>query len=209
MSYSVLCTPKCPICFHNYSADIKPKVLYPCGHGICQKCLESFRNHEETEGNEEICCPICRETIVQEFNNYDLLSITDNVQNKNLSYWCKRLLEHVDLEGWEIQMHPKIEQFAKVICSRIAYSTLFDDMEEKGREYWSTDDLVSFKAFKRSFVHTLNENNIPSSDAISWLRVLHLPHKAEKLLMQDIVNFYEVKAFLAPMEGEWLMNIFL
>jgi len=209
MSHSVLCTPKCPICFHNYCTDVKPRVLYPCGHGICVKCLASFRNHEETEGNEDICCPMCREIILHDFNNYDLLSITENVENTNISYWCKRLLEHVDLEGLEIKIHPHVEEFAKVICNRIAYSTIFDDMEEKAREYWSTDDLIAFKSFKRSFVHTLNENNVPSSDAISWLKVLHLPQKAEKLVVQDIVKFYEVKAFLADIDGEWLLSIFL
>jgi len=152
---------------------------------------------------------MCREIILHDFNNYDLLSITENVENTNISYWCKRLLEHVDLEGLEIKIHPQVEEFAKVICNRIAYSTIFDDMEEKAREFWSTDDLIAFKSFKRSFVHTLNENNVPSSDAISWLKVLHLPQKAEKLVVQDIVKFYEVKAFLADIDGEWLLSIFL
>jgi hypothetical protein len=209
MSYSVLCTPKCPICFSNYSADVKPKVLYPCGHGMCVSCIASFRSHEEDAGNEDIKCPVCRATVIQEFDNYDLLAITDRVENQDLTYWCRRLLEHVELEGCEIEMHPRIEQFAKVICTRISYNTVLEDMEDKQRQFWAADDLIMFKSFKRIFVNTIKNNKVPAKDALRWLQVLHLPPKIEKIVMQEIVNFYEVKAFLAPMGGEWLMDIFL
>lgn len=206
---SFIVTPKCPICRQNYCTDIRPTVLYPCGHGMCNECIESLREHEEEQGNEDVKCPVCREIIVQDFLNYDLVSITDQVRTDSLTYWSKRLVENIALEGYEIELHPQVEAFSKVICIRMAYSDLLNDVEDKSREYWSKEELIMVTSFKKIFVHALRQSNIVAKDALSWMQVLCLPTKIEKLLLREVVNFYESKAFLAPMKAEWLLDIFL
>jgi hypothetical protein len=208
MSFTILCTPKCPICIRNYSNKVIPTVLYPCGHGLCKTCIQKYRTVQHDEGNEEIPCPICREPIVKDFNNYDLRAITENVYNDELSYWSKRLIEQVDLEGSELYIHPQVEQFSKAICTRIAYKTDMNNMDEKEEEFWTSEEVIVFKTFKRSFLQTLKKHDISADVGLKWLRVLVLPKNYNKIMLTEVLAFYDIKAFLEPLEADWLIDLF-
>lgn len=46
---------ECPVCFEQYSSEIKPLVI-PCGHTVCSPCLKSLAKNRTLE------CPVCRST---------------------------------------------------------------------------------------------------------------------------------------------------
>ncbi|XP_076452555.1 uncharacterized protein LOC143288146 [Babylonia areolata] len=47
---------ECPVCHDDY---VDPKIL-PCGHLVCQRCVQSWLDKE----GRQACCPLCRASII-------------------------------------------------------------------------------------------------------------------------------------------------
>ena len=201
-------TPTCPICIKNYSCTIIPKVLYPCGHGICNKCLIDYKDHTEENGNNinELKCPQCREVIVQEFENYDLQHITNNVNLNALSYWSKRLLEAVEVRGVTVHIDDKILPFCKTIFTRIVYNEDLKTLNFTKTENWSECDRQKVESISKSFINALSNSKIGVEEALDWVTVLNMPQRVEVKLLVDVNKYYTSKSFLKQMNAEWLMN---
>ena len=201
-------TPPCPICLKNYSSTVIPKILYPCGHGMCNKCLSDFKAHEEeVNGNiDEVQCPQCRGIIIQDFENYDLQHITNNVDLNSMPYWSKRLLEAVDTRGAVIDIDEKVMPFCRTLFTGIVYSEDLNTLGHIKTENWTECDRQKVQSIIKSFLSALINSNTPVNDALDWISVLNMPQRVEIKLLQDVNKFYNCKDFLKRMNAEWLMD---
>ena len=208
MSRNIVITPKCPICLKMYDSVTLPKTLYPCGHGMCSECLVSYAKHgEENDPAVDLKCPLCREPIVQEFDNYDLQSITNNVNTNTLSYWTQRLLETMDKDGEEIVLNDELIPFSKTIVTRVCYRNDFKIMDKL--DIWSKDDHTKVHALCKTFVEALQTSNTTVDKALKWIEVLNVPPSVENQLITKINKFFTAKSFLETMDAEWLMDALL
>lgn len=201
-------TPPCPICLKNYSHDVQPKILYPCGHGMCNKCLIDYRKHaEEADGNvDALQCPQCREIIVQDFENYDLQHITNNVNYNTMPYWSRRLLEAVDSRGMVVDINEKLLPFCKTLFTRIVYS---EDLRTLGHikcDNWTECDRQKVHSISNAFIAALTQSNIDVNEALDWITVLNMPQRVEIKLLHSVNKYYTSKDFLKRMNAEWLME---
>ena len=201
-------TPPCPICLKNYSSTVIPKLIYPCGHGICSACLTDFQRYEEEEnGNvDEIRCPQCREIIVQSFENYDLQHITNNVNLNSMPYWSKRLLEAVDTRGAVIEIDDKLMPFCRTLFTRIVYSEDLKTLAHIKTDNWTECDRQKVQSIIRAFLGALINSDTQVNEALDWISVLNMPQRVEVKLLQDVNKFYTCKDFLKRMNAEWLMD---
>ena len=76
--------PKCAICFNKYDALRIPYVLQPCGHGLCEKCVDEYITVRENT-----TCPTCRGDVTNHVVNYDLNSIVSG----SFESWKELLME--------------------------------------------------------------------------------------------------------------------
>ena len=201
-------TPTCPICLKNYTFNVVPKILYPCGHGICNKCLIEFKEHEQDEHGsiDEIKCPQCREVIVQDFENYDLQHITNNVEFNSMPYWSRRLLEAVDTRGAIVDIDEKLLPFCKTLFTRLVYN---DDIKTLGKiktENWTECDREKVYSITRAFTQALTESHVSVDEALDWITVLNVPKRVETILLHDVNKYYTMKNFLKSRRAEWLMD---
>ena len=201
-------TPTCPICLRNYSCIIIPKILYPCGHGMCNKCIVDYREHMEENENDvnELKCPQCREIIVQEFENYDLQHITNNVSLNTLSYWSKRLVQAIDTRGITINIDEKMVPFCKTLFTRIVYNEDLKTLEYIKSDDWSECDRQRVKSLSKTFINALSCSEIDVDEALNWISVLNMPQGVEIKMLKAVNKFYTTKHFLKQMNAEWLLN---
>ena len=71
----------CSICLENYNNNLCiPVICDPCGHGLCQTCLDSWKRQGRNT------CPQCRQIINSSVINRSLIDILDNrVDNNTLN----------------------------------------------------------------------------------------------------------------------------
>lgn len=64
-------TGNCSICFEAYLRhNNPPKLLIPCGHTICERCINNWTRNHNT-------CPICRKNINNSIYNWDLMKLVE------------------------------------------------------------------------------------------------------------------------------------
>ncbi|KAG9391010.1 Zinc finger, C3HC4 type (RING finger) [Carpediemonas membranifera] len=61
---------KCPICYELMVSPRRPMLLFPCGHCLCQLCLEQVQGMREVPQ-----CPTCRADIVSTAPNISLQNL--------------------------------------------------------------------------------------------------------------------------------------
>lgn len=67
----------CKICFENFDLnEHKPMVMIPCGHTVCQKCLERIKQQTLD------VCPTCRIQITLDRPNYALIDLVNPIVSK-------------------------------------------------------------------------------------------------------------------------------
>ncbi|XP_034252550.1 E3 ubiquitin-protein ligase TRIM32-like [Thrips palmi] len=65
---------ECHICMEDFDSTLRrPKCIIPCGHTVCQHCLEDLKNH---------VCPTCRKEfsgpVTSLPDNYAILNLVEN-----------------------------------------------------------------------------------------------------------------------------------
>ena len=69
----------CNVCYEIYNKDVNPPLTCnPCGHGICQPCLDQWKRSSSSNRNK---CPFCRQNITSTMLNRDLIAILDSMSN--------------------------------------------------------------------------------------------------------------------------------
>ena len=116
----MICTPTCSVCYKNYSENVIPVTLQPCGHGNCSECANRIIESDNPS------CPLCRASVVKHVPNYDLIEITEKVK-LDTSFWGRRLMETVSIPGQTIEISEKIKPFCKILYCRLA----LEDMLKK------------------------------------------------------------------------------
>jgi len=205
---NIVNTPVCPICLKNYNCKVVPKILYPCGHGMCNKCLHDFRAHAmDTDGTiDELKCPTCREIIVHDFENYDLQGITSDVDHSTMPYWSKRLLEAIDTRGEIVDIDEKVLPFCRCLFTRIVYSEDIKTLGQIKTENWSECDRHKINSVISAFTQALTQSRVEVDEALDWITVLNMPQRVEVKLLQSVNKYYTTKNFLKSRNALWLMD---
>tara|TARA_A100001015_G_C15000440_1_gene718230 strand:+ start:1707 stop:2231 length:525 start_codon:yes stop_codon:yes gene_type:complete len=167
-----------------------------------------FKDHtEEQEGTaDELQCPQCRQVIVEEFENYDLQHITNNVDTNTLPYWSRRLIEAVHPRGTVVEIDDKLLPFCKTLFTRIVYK---DDLNTLGHiksDKWTVCDRQKVDSITKAFINALTYSKIEVDEAIDWITVLNVPHRVEVRILHDVHKYFTTKKFLQRVGGEWLMD---
>ncbi len=200
---TIVNTPLCPVCRNNYSDKVKPNVLQPCGHGMCSECLDLLKDYSETKS---VQCPICRRRAVVFVPNYDLLSITSNVNNDHVTgYWEGELLKHCKTRGLKITLTSEVEKYARALCIRILYDDIFlhilDDVA-----LWTAKEREAVILVKNAFVRIVRLTGDPFSRLAEWINVLSFTKVVEVYLLSFFTNWFENKKFLEKRKCMWLMD---
>jgi len=197
--------PKCPVCLRRYSKDVKPMVLMPCSHGICKHCVDEYRKMTEEDDEGEIKCPKCREPVIEEKPNYDLMDAMP--QESSANYWAQKLVNSYESAGISINMHETVEALSKLILSRIANDARIQSISHKTRAEWLDSDIKLVKSMKQDFVDCIVNLDMSFRDATSWIQVLNLPPSFENYFTTQAVVVFENKRFLNQFEASWLLDL--
>ena len=200
-NYVVL--PKCPVCLRRYCDEVKPMVLQPCCHGMCETCVRTYRNLKDTEGAEMVC-PRCREVVIEEKPNYDLL---DTVPKGLTNDWTQKLIENCEEIGLSIEVNDRIQCMSELLVLRIINNDRIQRFEEKRRSDWTGGDVQLVKQMKQAFIDAVIALNMEFKEVTKWIQVLSLPSNFESYFTTQMINIYENKKFLEEMNAEWLLDI--
>ena len=192
--------PKCPVCQNRYSRIVKPMTMHPCNHGCCENCIEAYRDNSL----EDIKCPICREVVIEEKPNFDLIDMIPD--SRDNSYWGKKLLECYDSTGATLHIHEDVEMFAKTILSRILHHSQLQKMSRDKRN-WSEEDRKILCTLKGNFRECILLSECTFEQATRWLQVMDFPKHIENYLMSNLMTLFEMKDFLGPMDAEWVLEL--
>lgn len=159
--------PICPVCQKQYSNSVKPIVLHPCGHGICESC------QDKCEERGLIRCSICRELVTTVAPNYDLRGMC---KDEDIP-WKQRLISKLDhLAGEEIEIDDSLEMVAPLIELKAS-------------------NTQSMRKFRKTIAELVQ--NMESIDIFDWIHVLQFGNERELVLMTskmiDDKNFLESK----------------
>jgi len=193
MDYVVL--PKCPVCWNRYSKINKPLVLQPCGHGICETCMAKYRSDEE-----EVTCPKCREVVIEEKPNFDLL---DCIPEEEPDTWCQQLIEFHKKSGVTVHVDKKVHIMAKVLVKRIEHA---HEIEKSSTE-WTDGERRIIGDMMTDFCDCIISLQMRFTEAMQWIQVMSLPTEFETFFTHKVVKMYENKDFLKTMDAEWLMEL--
>ena len=209
-------TPICPVCRKNYSDKVKPMVLQPCGHGICNICLSTMKDYVEEDlddngnpvlGESRIKCPTCRITIVHERPNYDLREITANVNIDHLDgYWEKQIFRMCEVKGVKIKFSKGVRMYAKPICMRIAYDETFVNMTD-GPTLWTTNEKDAVLVMKNALIRCAINTGDDIDVLCKWIGVLSFTKHVQRYFLAFFLEWYEHRDFLKEMNGVWIMDV--
>ena len=192
--------PKCPICKNIYTTERKPFVLQPCGHGLCKDCIKALRDHE----GENCKCPQCRETIIEEKPNFELIELLPDLTDA--PFYTDKLLELTEIIGAVVTIGPEVEMFSKLIVDRIAYKTQIIEIPHSKRNWTETDKKV-LKRLVLDIKGVILVSEIEFTNIVKWVEVLSFPEHIETYLVSKTVQLFEKKNFLKLREAIWLMEI--
>lgn len=194
-----LCTPVCSVCLKNYNKDVRPVSLHPCGHGICKTCIGSLELREEI-----VKCPQCRCIVEKHQPNYDLRTMTDEVES-DPTYWGRRLMEVVQLPGSQIEISDEIRPFCKLICTRIIYGNTLKYIDPDS-DNWNESEEDCVQKILKIFSKCINKNNVQIEEAFKWIKALNFEMHLENYIYQKIINFYDIKHFLDEKKASWIID---
>tara|TARA_B100000925_G_scaffold291592_1_gene280262 strand:+ start:1999 stop:2628 length:630 start_codon:yes stop_codon:yes gene_type:complete len=197
--------PKCPVCLNSYSHEVKPVVLQPCCHGCCANCVAEYRRISEENNEQDITCPQCREVVIEEKPNYDLIEMLPEQSNRG--YWTEKLIELTERRGEQLQVHVDVEVFSKLICLRIIENKNLIKISELQRNDWSNSDQKLIRSIKQELDNCILCLDCEFDEIVKWVQILNLPTSLETYMMSHLLNFYESKKFLQPMGAEWLLDL--
>ena len=202
MSFRTYITmPKCPICLQRYSNDVKPLILQPCCHGVCEDCMEKYR--ESTEG--ETKCPKCREIIIEEKPNYDMIDMMPDEYETRL--WAQKLVDCMERAGISVVVTPKIEIMSKFIVTRVINDDRLQTIGLKTKQEWTETDSRLVRELKQEFNDCINVLEMDFQEATKWVQVMNLPPFFENYFITQVITMFENKKFLKEFEAEWLMDL--
>lgn len=196
--------PKCPVCLRRYSPEVKPMILQPCSHGMCEVCITKYREIKDEEG-EDIKCPKCREVVIEEKPNYDLIDTMPSQTEGN--YWVKKLMDAFDETGVTIPVHRHVEELSKLLVTRINSDRQLQSLSNTEKEEWIQSDIKLIKSMKQELVDSVLELDIEFKELHGWIQVLNLPSCIENYLISEMLTVYENKEFLRQFNAEWLMDL--
>ena len=200
--------PKCPVCLRHYSSKVKPMVLQPCSHGMCDECINNYRQHREDDEyseTDEIKCPKCREVVIEEKPNYDLL---DMMPEEGMShYWTEKLVQNCDAVGMDCHVHDTVETLSKLLVLRISDDARIQSMALKKQADWLDSDRKLVKLLKREFVDCILALSMDFKEATKWIQVLNFPLDFERYFVTQIMTVFQNKTFLDEFNAEWLMAL--
>ena len=202
---SYVISPKCPVCLNHYSNLVKPVILQPCCHGCCASCVRQYREISLDNNEEDIRCPKCREIVIEEKPNYDLIEMLPEEENKDM--WVEKLLDFSNKRGQEIRVHVDVEVFSKLICSRLVNQERIDKIALKSTNEWTSSDQKIMQGFKEELRCCIIALDCDFEEIMKWVQVLNLPSKIESYIMAGLLEFYASKKFLSPMGAEWLLDL--
>lgn len=201
-TYIVL--PKCPVCLNRYSAEVKAMTLQPCGHGMCLECLEQYR---DTRGdNEEISCPKCREVIIEEKPNYDMIELMPDEYETRI--WSQKLVDNFERAGIAVVVTPKIEIMSKLLVTRVINDDMIQSIGQRmKKDEWSDSEVRLVRGLKQEFADCINVLEMDFREASKWIQVLSLPPLFENYFITQVLTMFENKSFLGEMDAEWLLDL--
>ena len=207
MSKTYVTLPKCPVCLIRYSSEVKPMILQPCSHGLCETCVIKLRELREEDRNsdDEIQCPKCREVVIEEKPNYDLIEIMPSTESNH--FWTQKLINSCEEAGLTVFVHRKVEILSKLIVSRIINDNRIQSIGYKTLTEWSDADIKLVKGLKQEISDCIVTLEMDFSEATKWIQVLNLPRDFETYLTSQMVTIFENQRFLKEMNAEWLMDL--
>ena len=196
--------PKCPVCLQRYSAEVKPMTVQPCGHGMCQECLIQYRDTREDD--EEITCPKCREIIIEEKPNYDMIELMPDTFETRI--WSQKLVDNFERAGISVNITPKIEIMSKLLATRVMNDDIIQTLGRKiNKNEWSDSETRMVRGLKQEFGDCINVLEMDFREASKWIQVLSLPPFFENYFITQTIEMFENRNFLKGMDATWLMDL--
>lgn len=200
-SRTYITLPKCPVCLQRYSVDVKPMIVQPCCHGICEECMERCRELSEDETR----CPKCREVIIEEKPNYDMIDMLPEEYETRL--WAQKLVDSMEHAGISVPVTPKIEILSKLLVTRILNDDTIQTLGSKMKQEWSENDVHLVRELKQEFNDCINVLDMDFQEASRWIQVMNLPPSFENYFMTQIITMFENRRFLQPLDAVWLLDL--
>ena len=199
--------PKCPVCLKRYSHAVKPMSLQPCSHGMCEHCIIRYREikEEDDETDNEIRCPKCREIVIEEKPNYDMMEMM--AQEDSNHYWTQKLIDSHEKAGVAVDVHRNVEVLSKLLVSRIVNDDRIQSIGHKTPQEWTDTDIKLIKDLKQEVSDCIITLEMDFSEATKWVQVLNLPRDFETYFTSQLVTIFENRRFLQDMDAEWLMDL--
>ena len=169
--------PLCPVCQNNYNTVLVPRVIHPCGHGICSQCLDKY----VSRGGET--CPICRTDIVNTCVNYDLRSMCKAPEDDWKVDIHRILGRH--MPGHDVELHDGLKIMSPMLRLRCEWT------------------VGSLKEAKAALVKLVMEMQV--DEVLQWITSLHFDTEIEIQLIQHISVLVEQKAFLQ--NDAWVLEL--
>ena len=192
--------PKCPICKNIYSTEKKPYVLQPCGHGLCKDCIKDLREHD----GEDCKCPQCREIIIEEKPNYELIELIPDLSDA--PFYADKLIELSEIVGAVVHISEEVEIFSKLIVDRIQSNSKIIAVPHSKRS-WTEADRKILKKLVLDIKGIILTSETQFTTLTKWIEVLSFPDHVESFLVSRTVQLYEKKNFLKLRDAMWLMEI--
>jgi hypothetical protein len=201
-SRTYIILPKCPVCYERYSNTVKPMTLQPCGHGMCHECLEHYREARE----EELTCPKCREIIIEEKPNYDMIdTMPDDFETR---IWSQKLVDNFERAGVTVVVTPKIEVMSKLLVTRVINDDIIQSLGGKiNKQEWSDAEIMMVRGLKQEFSDCINVLEMDFREASNWIQVLSLPPFFENYFITQTIAVFENRNFLKGMDAMWLLDL--
>ena len=190
MNYTVL--PKCPVCLKRYSKEVRPLSLQPCSHGICEECLRNYRSVQD-----DVRCPKCREVIIEEKPNYDLIEMIPEAEYN----WSQQLVDIYDKEGVTLHVHDQVDVFSKVLLQRLLHTKEIDTFSDVDTNKYIINQM------KKDLKQCIVASDIPFDEFLNWIDIMALPVTLEHIIIKFIIKIYKQKDFLKEMDAEWILEI--
>ena len=198
-------TPTCPICHQHYTCRVKPVTIQPCGHGVCNTCVDKLEEHGSLDNPS--LCPLCRGPIESIKPNFDLREITNNINvDSKLGFWESQIKKMTNVQGKKISFSREMRFYSKAICIRLAYDDTFSSMKMPS-SVWSSEDMNAIRAMKNALTEAalMSDDNVDV--VVLWLSILAFPIPVEDYLIRFILKWFESKEYLDQLNGTWLLSV--
>jgi hypothetical protein len=197
----------CPVCHKEYCDDVKPQLLFPCGHGLCNVCLELCRQHAHNK------CALCRSDIAMHCPNYDFLALLQAAAEAEAEAAAAAAeAAEADAEEWKSELCASISLY---VPGRVVISDALEHVSpllvfwchwtpaeaeaEAEAEALSSSDLLVF----RSVIARLVLHKTPT-EIYDWMSVLRLDTPVLMHVVQELIN---ARRFLQTQDALWVLSM--